>query len=82
MFYLGSEALELGLVDEIGGKKEAITYIEKKEGITAQVIEYKKEKTLLDVLGKFLNEKSFYVGQGIGAAMFRLRGFSSLRINI
>lgn len=80
MFYLGTEANELGLVDELGGKKEAISFIEKKEGITGDAVEYKKEKTLLDVLSKLLNEKSFYIGEGIGSAIINLRGYKTFKI--
>ena len=32
LFYLGAEAKDFGLVDEIGGKDEVINYIERKEG--------------------------------------------------
>lgn len=80
IFYLGTEALQIGLIDELGGKKEAISYIEKKHGITADVVEYKKEKTLLDVLSKLLNEKSFYVGKGIGYSLANIQSSQTLRI--
>src|SRR5207244_3765966 len=39
-FYLGVEAKDAGLVDELGGKQEAIKYIEKKSGITVEITEY------------------------------------------
>ncbi|MBI3883795.1 MAG: signal peptide peptidase SppA [Sphingobacteriales bacterium] len=37
VFYLGAQAKELGLIDELGGKDEAINYIEKKDGIKAEI---------------------------------------------
>lgn len=80
IFYLGSEAIEVGLVDELGTKKQAISYIERKEGIIADVVEYKKEKTLLDVLGRLMNEKSFYIGKGIGSALTNLRANQIFKI--
>lgn len=69
LFYLGVQAKELGLVDELGGKDEVIGYIEKKEGIKAEIVEYKKEKTLLDVLSKVMSRQSFFVGKGIGSSL-------------
>ena len=49
--------------------KEAIAYIEKELNITVTLSEFKKEKSLLDVLSGLFNEKSFYVGKGIGSAL-------------
>ena len=69
LFYLGMQAKELGLVDELGSKDEAVNYIEKKEGIKAEIAEYKKEKTLFDVLSRVLSRQSFFVGKGVGSAL-------------
>jgi len=80
LFYLGAQAKELGLVDQIGGKEEVIAYIEKKEGIKAEVVEYKKETGLLDVLSKVLSRQSFFVGQGIGSSLFDKRVVSTVSI--
>ena len=71
LFYLGSEAKELGLVDELGGKDEAIKYIESKENIKAELVEYEKEKGFLEALSGVMNENSFFVGKGIGSALFQ-----------
>lgn len=73
MFYTGSEAKELGLVDALGSKSEALRYIEEELGITAEVIEYKKERSLLDVFGSVFSEQSFLVGKGIGSAILSKR---------
>ncbi len=80
LFYLGSEAKELGLVDELGGKDEVIAYIEKKEGIKAEVVEYKKEKTLFDILSDVISKQSFFVGKGIGSSIFDKKVASSISI--
>ena len=80
LFYLGAQAKELGLVDEIGGKDEVISYIEKKEGIKAELVEYKKEKTLFDVLSKVLSRQSFFVGKGIGSSLLDKKTVSSISI--
>lgn len=66
MFYLGSTAKEMGLVDELGGKSELKAYLEKQINATPTFAEYKTQKSILDILSQFLSEKSFSVGQGIG----------------
>lgn len=76
MFYLGSQALKLGLIDEIGGKEEVIQYIQKKLNITVKLVEYRKKRTLLDLLSQMINEKFFYIGKGIGSSL----GFDRIRI--
>lgn len=63
-FFLGSEAKTLGLVDELGGKKEAINYIEKKLNITVQTTTYEHKQSILDLLSKVMNDRSFYFGKG------------------
>ncbi|MBI2654953.1 signal peptide peptidase SppA [Candidatus Woesearchaeota archaeon] len=71
LFYLGSEAKELGLVDELGGKEEAIRYIEAKENIKVELVEYEKEKGFFEALSGVMNENSFFAGKGIGSALFQ-----------
>ena len=68
-FFLGSEALQLGLIDEIGGKDEAQRFIEKQLNASVSLVEYKKHKSFLDAFSKTLDEKFFYVGKGIGASL-------------
>ena len=80
MFYLGVQAKDLGLIDEIGGKDEVIGFIEKKDGITAEIAEYKKEKTILDVLSKVLSKQSFYLGKGIASAFLDKQTSSAVSI--
>ncbi len=70
LFYLGSEAKELGLVDELGNREEVIAYVEKQIGEEADLVTYKKEKGLLSSLSQVINEKSFYIGKGIGSSFF------------
>ena len=80
LFYLGAQAKDLGLVDELGGKDEAIRYIEKKEGIKADIVKYKKKRTLFDVLSNVLSEQSFFVGKGIGSSLFDKKVASAISI--
>lgn len=66
-FYLGLEAKELGLIDDFGNKEKAIEDLKLKLNITnPKIIEYKEEKNLLEMLTKI---SSYYIGQGIGAAI-------------
>lgn len=69
-FYLGIEAFELGLVDQLGGKDEAIAYVEDKLGIKADLAEYKTRRSIFDLLSESLDDNAFMVGQGIGSAIF------------
>jgi protease IV len=73
LFYLGSEAQRLGLVDELGGKDEVIAYIEEQEGIKADVVTYKSTGDLWDLFGATIREQSFHVGQGIGDSLTRTK---------
>ncbi len=70
MFYLGVEAKELGLVDELGSREEVINYIEKQIGEETDLVEYKKEKGFLGSLSQIIGQSSFYVGKGVGNALF------------
>ena len=65
--YLGSEAKDLGLIDELGGKKEALSYIEKTLNITAEPIEYKKPSGILSKLSGVTAENFYQIGRGIGS---------------
>ena len=70
LFYLGSEAKELGLVDEIGGKQEAIDYLKNELNLTdVHLREFKVERSLFDVLGSFMNENFFQMGRGLGSSL-------------
>lgn len=80
LFYLGIQAKELKLVDELGGKDEAIAYVEKKENIKAEIAEYKKEEGLLDLLADVFSRQSFFVGRGIGSSLLENRDVSTISI--
>ena len=69
-FYLGIEAKELGLVDEFGGRDEAIAKAKKLAGIDdGKVVEYKSEKNLLEIIEGFTNKAFFNLGRGIGLSL-------------
>jgi protease-4 len=60
LFFLGTEALELGLIDEIGGKQEAIDYVEKELNITAKLKYYKEKKSLFELLSQLNNNPGLW----------------------
>jgi len=65
--YLGSEAKELGLIDEFGGKKEALKYLEKTLNITAEPVEYKERRTIFEKLSTVSAENFYQIGRGLGS---------------
>jgi len=70
MFYLGAEAKDLGLVDELGSEDEVLNYVEKQIGEKAYIVEYKQAKGFLSSLSQVMSEKFFYIGKGIGNSFF------------
>ncbi|MBN2367729.1 signal peptide peptidase SppA [Candidatus Woesearchaeota archaeon] len=51
--FLGIEAKELGLVDELGTMQDAIVFVESELNITADVVEIKEKKSFTDLLEEF-----------------------------
>jgi protease IV len=71
-FYLGSEAKELGLVDELGGRELAVAKAEELADIEdGSVVEYRPKKTILEYLEKFSNKAFLNIGKGIGVSFFK-----------
>ena len=69
-FYLGIEALELGLIDDTGDKDTAEQWLKQELNLTKiEFAEYKREKTLIDVLTGVISPQSFMIGRGIGAEL-------------
>jgi len=69
-FYIGVDAFDLGLVDELGSRAEVIKYVEGQIGEEVDLVRYRKEKGLLAALSRTMNEKSFFIGRGIGSSFF------------
>lgn len=81
-FYLGAEAKELGLVDELGGRDEVIAYLQAQIGEEPRLIEYKSDRGFFSSWATALNKNSFYIGKGIGSALISRASMpSSLVIN-
>ncbi len=67
-FFLGVEAKELGLVDELGDISTAEDYIKQKLGLPSVTYRrYQEEPSLLKLLSSVFSDNSFRVGQGIGS---------------
>ncbi|MBI4438948.1 signal peptide peptidase SppA [Candidatus Woesearchaeota archaeon] len=73
--FLGSEAVALALVDEIGGRQEASKYLESKLNVPVSLVEYRQRRSFFDSLGEVLGRGSFNVGRGIGHEISRQGGF-------
>jgi len=70
MIYTGIRAKQLGLVDVLGGEDEAEEAIKQQANLTeVQIVDYKKKRTLIDVLTETLSRQSYTVGQGIGDSL-------------
>lgn len=69
-FFLGKEAKDLGLVDELGSRDEVIAYVEDQIGEEADFVVYRQQKGLLAALSGVMDEKFFFIGKGIGSAFF------------
>jgi|SRR3989338_722417 len=75
LFYLGTEAKELGLIDELGGKELAINITKQLANITeAEIVKYEKEKSLFDLLQKFGANAFYSFGQGFGNLLVKKDG--------
>jgi protease IV len=69
-FYLGSEALELGLVDQLGGFNELETYLKSTHSLEKiSYLEYQKELGLQDILMGLMTDFSFNLGLGMGQSI-------------
>ena len=69
-FYLGVEALNLGLIDQLGDLSAAEQYLKSKYGL--QEISYKtynKPTGLLDLLTSVFSSFSFHIGEGFASQL-------------
>jgi len=66
LFYLGSEAKGIGLVDELGSKDLVIRLVEQKAGVKdARIITLKKEIGFFDNLSRFFSSLGYGIGIGL-----------------
>ena len=70
MAYLGIQAKELGLVDELGGKEKAEEILKQRTNLTkVEFVEFRQEKGFFDALMNAMSRQSFHLGEGIGSAL-------------
>ncbi|MCF7860812.1 S49 family peptidase [Candidatus Woesearchaeota archaeon] len=71
-YFLGSEALQLNLIDELGGEEEARDYIITTLNLTnPKYVEYKKTVSFFDMLNGEISKSAFSVGEGISSGVLR-----------
>ena len=74
-FFLGVEALDLGLVDQLGGKKELETYIKGTHQLEeVNYVSYERQIGLFDTLAGVISDFSFKIGEGIGTIFVKGNG--------
>ncbi|MFP4402783.1 MAG: signal peptide peptidase SppA [Candidatus Woesearchaeota archaeon] len=71
LFWSGVDAKKLNLIDDFGGKKEAIEYIEKKLNIESKTVEMQKPPTFMDLLIGVVNDNFYSFGYGFAAALLK-----------
>ncbi len=70
-FFLGVEALEAGLVDELGDADTVKEYLKKTYGLeTVDFVRYEHEPSFIEALTGVFADASFRIGEGIGSRFF------------
>ncbi|MBI2667207.1 signal peptide peptidase SppA [Candidatus Woesearchaeota archaeon] len=73
-FYLGKEAKELGLVDELGDKELAVNITKQLANIEdAKLVTYEEKIRFTELLSRLSANSFYFVGRGIGKELFSLR---------
>ncbi|MBT3304555.1 signal peptide peptidase SppA [Candidatus Woesearchaeota archaeon] len=72
--YLGLQAKDLGLIDEFGGREEAVKLIEEKLELNAEIELFEDEVSLLSLFSKIVAEQSFNFGKGMSSNLFQNEG--------
>ena len=75
--FTGMEAVNNGLIDEIGGQKEAIAYLEEVlELDSIDLVEYIDEVSFFELLGGYISKHGFAIGQGVSSKPLVEQSFS------
>jgi protease IV len=81
LFFLGVEAKDFGLIDELGGEKEVIEYLENKLETTIETVNYYKEPSFFEILMGTFYEGSFNTGRGFAHELKKSdKDFSVLKL--
>jgi protease IV len=75
MFFLGSEAFDLGLVDELGTEAQAKHYLEKTLNTTVETKVYVSKKSLFDMFSLKSDRFAYAMGQGIASSLTIQEGY-------
>jgi protease-4 len=75
--FTGAQAKELGLIDAIGNKDDAVKHIEQQLNITADLYEFKETKTFFE---EIVGLSSYNVGRGIGTALMTRTASDSVKV--
>jgi len=71
-FYLGIEALDAGLVDQLGDKDTVEQYLQETYGLKEiSYIHYQQQSGILQLLSGEFNDFSFHIGQGISSLLLQ-----------
>ncbi len=71
-FFLGVEALDLGLVDALGDKDAAEEFIKQKYGLErVDYLVYEHKPGFLELLSSIFSDFSFKIGEGMGSIFLR-----------
>lgn len=68
-FLLGSEALDTGLVDELGGYEEVVAYLEEAIGEPVTTTYLRRRPSFSDLFFGLSREHGFAVGEGLGSSL-------------
>ena len=70
-FYTGKQALNAGLVDELGGESEAIAHLGSKINTTVELVPFEVKRSIFDKLAGLISQQSFSMGEGIGSGLVK-----------
>ncbi|MAE13045.1 signal peptide peptidase SppA [Candidatus Woesearchaeota archaeon] len=73
IFFLGVEAVDNGLVDELGGKEEAIALLEEVLESDVGLVSFEPERGFLESLTGLVNGVGFWMGRGFGSSFLQAR---------
>ena len=70
IYYLGTEAKDIGLIDELGGKEKAIEVTKELANIKeAELIYYMEPENILSILNLFTAQLGLNIGKGISQTL-------------
>ena len=71
LFYTGGQALNLGLIDKVGGKKEVLDYLRNIMDEEPVIVEFKTKTGFIESLSSVLFKSNIFLGYGLGLGIYR-----------